>query len=48
MSKSKSGNSGGNNRSAVTGRYVSESYAKTHKSTTVTERRPAPAPKRSK
>jgi len=37
-----------NNRSAVTGQFVTPSYAKTHKSTTVTERRtpPAPTPKK--
>jgi hypothetical protein len=38
------------NRSAISGRYVTEQYAKTHKSTTVTEtnRRPAPKPTPSK
>lgn len=30
------------NRSAVTGRYVTPSYAKSHPRTTVTERQPAP------
>lgn len=30
------------NRSAVTGRYVTQKYAQNHKSTTVTEHRPAP------
>lgn len=31
-------------RSAVSGRFVSEHYAKTHPKTTVTERNPAPQP----
>lgn len=32
------------NRSAVSGRFVTEHYAKTHPRTTVTEHRPAPKP----
>lgn len=31
-----------NNRSAISGRFVTEQYAKTHPNTTVTERGPAP------
>lgn len=39
----KSGN-GGSARSAVTGQYVKQQYAKTHPNTTVIERKPAPKP----
>lgn len=33
-----------NHRSAITGRFVSEHYAKTHPRTTVTERSPVARP----
>lgn len=38
---------GGRGRSAITGRFVSESYVRTHPRTTVTEsRKPTPPPKK--
>jgi len=44
--KKGSGSSGKVSRSAVSGKFVKESYAKTHKNTTVTEtvKRPGRAP----
>ncbi len=36
------------NRSAVSGRFVTEGYAKSHPKTTVTEHRPAPKPSKGK
>lgn len=48
--KGNGGSSGnGNNRSAVTGRYVTPGYAKSHPNTTVTEKRsPPPKPTKGK
>lgn len=41
---SKSGGGEKNHRSAVTGQYVKEGYAKSHPKTTVSESRPKPSP----